>query len=405
MNEHARIIVVGGGIGGLTAALALLKKGYSVHVLERAPVLGEVGAGLQNSPNAVRVLHELGLRADYERDCFIPKERELRMWDNGIGPRRPAANAAMIAKYGFSHINMHRADLHQALVNGCRQEPRCTIQLGAECISFVQDDDSVEVTLQTGEKVQGHALIGADGIHSKVRQQLFGVAEAKFTKVVVWRGTVPVERLPESMRDRNGETWIGKDAHISLYPIRRGELINFVGHIDRDEWKHDSWIVQGGGSELKSDFAGWHEDIQTIIDNIDQPSKWGLFVHDTLPQWSVGRVTLLGDACHSMLPYHGQGANMAIEDGLVLARSLEANPDSLVEGLQCYEKARIDRTTRVVDLSSSNVKYFRVPEFNNEAQAKDWLTAAWDAQMEQRDWIFSYDATQVPVSNPAKELA
>lgn len=398
MKYRSRIIIAGGGIGGFTAALSLLKKGFAVHLLEKAPQLGEVGAGLQNSPNSVRVLHALGLGPDYERTCFTPKARELRMWDSGIGPKRPTSNAELVGKYGFSHINMHRADLHQALVDAVKREPGCTIQLGAEYTGFEQDDDGVTVTLSSGEQIRGEALIGADGIHSRARQQLFGLSQARFTGAVIWRGLIPLERLPEAMRDRNGETWIGPDGHISLYPVRRGELINFVGHLDRDEWKEDSWIVPGDTAELASDFSGWHEEIQTFIRNIDKPTKWGLFVHDTLPQWSVGRVTLLGDACHPMLPYLGQGANMAIEDGFVLARCLDAFPGDIPAGLRSYDTARIARTTRVVNMSADNVKYFRTPAFDSTDEARDWLSNAWDAQMDLRDWIFSYDATSVSIA-------
>ncbi|WP_299452497.1 FAD-dependent monooxygenase [uncultured Pigmentiphaga sp.] len=400
MNSNTRILIVGGGIGGFTAALALLRKGFAVHLMERAPQLGEVGAGLQNSPNAVRVLHALGLREAYESACYIPKERELRMWDSGVGPKRPMANSEVVAKYGFPHINMHRADLHQALVDACKREPRCTIQLNAECVDVAQDENSVSVRLKSGEVVTGDALIGADGIRSKIREKLFGYDEPKFTKCVVWRATVPVDRLPESMWQRKGETWIGRDAHISLYPIRRGELINFVGHLDRDEWTESSWVVPGSREELAKDFAGWHEEIQTVIANAENPTKWGLFTRETLQRWSVGRITLLGDACHSMLPYHGQGANMAIEDGYVLGRCLEAYAHDIPAALRSYEAARVERATRVVQLSNDNVKYFRVSSFNSDEEAKEFLSNAWDAQVRLRDWIFSYDATSVPIDDP-----
>ncbi len=405
MKQDSPIIIVGGGIGGFTAAAALLQQGFRVHVLEKAPSLGEVGAGVQNSPNAVRVLHALGLGPQVEEACFVPFARELRLWDTGLGPTRPTSNSELIAKYGFSHINMHRADLHRILVDAVARDPRGTIQLDADCVRFEQDAHGATAILKSGERIRGAALIGADGIHSNTRRQLFGESRAKFTGAVVWRGLFPIERLPQSMRVRNAETWVGPNGHISLYPVRRGELINFVGHIDRDDWQVESWTVRGETEECLRDFSGWHEEIQTMIRTIESPFKWGLFLHDTLEHWSVGRATLLGDACHPMLPYLGQGANMAIEDGYVLARCLAQSEDDIPRALRCYDTARVARANRVVDMSARNIKFFRTPPFGDPAQAQEWLTRAWDDQMDLRSWIFSYDATSVPVTEMHGEEA
>lgn len=399
------IIIAGGGIGGMTAALALLKKGFSVRLLERAPQLGEVGAGLQNSPNAVRVLYALGIGPEIEKTCYVPIARELRMWDTGIGPKRPTPNSEMITKYGYSHINMHRADLHSTLVQAVGKYPKGVIQLNAEVVGFTNEDNCVSVKLQTGEIIRGSALIGADGIHSKTRQQLYGVSEPKYTGAMVWRGTAPIEKLPAGMRNRNGETWVGPNGHISLYPIRKGQLINFVGHLDRPKWTEPGWIVQGSKAELASDFTGWHDEIQTIIGAIESPSKWGLFLRDTLPAWSEGRATLLGDACHPMLPYLGQGANMAIEDAFVLATCLEAYSEDLPEGLKKYAAARTARTARVVQLSANNVKYFRTPESLTAEQGTAWLSDSWASQMDLRDWIYSYDATSPDHANAGASMS
>lgn len=397
MREGARIIIVGGGIGGFTAAVALLQKGFAVDILEKAPQLGEVGAGVQNSPNAVRVLHALGLGEEIAKCWHIPEARELRLWNSGEGPRRPTSNTEMIAKFGFPHINMHRADLHRILVDAVKRDSRATIRLAATCTGFEQDAGAVTAILENGERIRGTALVGADGIHSTIRRQLFGPSKARFTGGVAWRGLIPVERLPQRMRQRNGETWIGINGHVTVYPIRRGELINVVGHIDRDDWQVESWIERGATEEFARDFRGWHADIQTLIHSIETPYKWALFLHPTLQNWSVGSVTLLGDACHPTLPYLGQGANMAIEDGLVLARCLEAYEDDIGAGLRSYEATRVPRTTRIVNESAANMKRFRTPVFENAVQAQEFVTKAWDNQMELRTWIFSYDAPGVPV--------
>lgn len=393
----ARILIAGAGIGGLTAALSLLQKGFEVQLLEKAPELGEVGAGVQNSPNAVRVLFALGLEAPLRAACFNPVGREMRLWDTGESCRAPASGTDMVAKFGFPHITMHRADLHRILVDAVKAFPGASIRLGATCTGFEQDGSGVEAVLESGERVRGDVLVGADGIHSLVRKQLFGASKPTFTGDVAWRGVIPVERLPAPMRQRLGQNWIGPRGHVIVYPIRRGELINVVGHIERDDWQVESWIEQGETDEFASDFAGWHPEIQTLIRAIDVPYKWALFLHPTLPAWSVDRVTLLGDACHPMLPYLAQGANMAIEDGYVLARALDAFRADIPAGLQAYAAMRIPRTTKVVNDSADNLKRYHHPALSDPAAARDYVSKAWDDQQDLRAWIFSYDAVNDPL--------
>ncbi|MSP98228.1 MAG: monooxygenase [Betaproteobacteria bacterium] len=398
MRERTRILIAGGGIGGFTAAVALLQRGFSIEILEKAPQLGEVGAGVQNSPNATRIFNALGLMEEVEKDCNVPQAREVRLWNTGEGPKQPTRNADFVAKYRFPFINMHRADLHRILVDSVKRDRKSVIRLGANCVGFEQDADGVTVSLEGGERVRGSAFIAADGIHSVIRRQLFGPSKAKFTGGVAWRGLIPIERLPKAMRERNGETWLGRNGHITVYPVRRGEFINVVGHIDRDDWQVESWIERGETAEFARDFAGWHEEIQTMIHAIETPYKWALFLHDTLPSWSNGRVTLLGDACHPMLPYLGQGANMAIEDGYVLGRCFDACENDIPAALRCYEAARLPRTTRVVNESAANMKRFRTPAFSDPAQAREFVNKTWDSQMDLRAWIYAYDATTAPIT-------
>lgn len=401
MGRQTRVLIAGAGIGGLTAALSLLQKGFAVDVFEKSPELGEVGAGLQNSPNAVRVLHALGLSDEVTAACFNPRGREMRLWDTGESCSVPTRSADMVEKFGFPHITMHRADLHRILADAVRKFPSARIHLGAACTGFEQDTDGVDILLEGGGRVRGDALVGSDGIHSSVRKQLFGASKAQFTGGLAWRGVIPVERLPEPMRQRLGQNWIGPKGHFIVYPIRRGELINVVGHTERDDWQIESWIEHGDPAEFAADFKGWHEEIQILIRNIDIPYKWALFLHPTLPEWSVGRVTLLGDACHPMVPYLAQGANMAIEDGFVLARAMAAYPGDVPDALRCYSAARIPRTTRVVNDSSENVKRYHHPALSDPAAAKDYVSHAWNEQQDLRAWIFAYDATTAPLGATA----
>src|SRR5690606_31865652 len=211
-------------------------------------------------------------------------------------------------------------------------------------------------------------------------------------------GVIDIERLPEHLRRPVGVNWIGPDGHVILYPLRSGRLLNFVGHVERDAWAGESWTEEGSIDELRADYAGWHEDIQTIVKNIEIPYKWALFLREPLTQWSQGRVTLLGDACHATLPYLAQGANMAIEDGMVLARAL-SDFDDVPTALSRYEDARKERATKVVNKSSENLGRFHNHALLDPATADSYVSKEWAADKihERYDWILSYDAVTVPI--------
>jgi len=401
MTQPLRVVIAGAGIGGLACALALLRRGMQVTVLEKSPTLGEVGAGVQISPNGMRVLADLGVEDEIMQVSFIPKGREMRLWNTGAVCVRPALDNEMVQRFGYPHITIHRADLHGILLAAVQKHAGASIRLDANCTGFKQDSKSVQVILANGDVVEGDVLIGADGIHSTIRRQLFGVSSARFTGGLAWRGVIPIEKLPESMRERTGQTWVGPHGHFTVYPIRRGELINVVGHTERSDWQVESWYEIGDPSEFANDFTDWHSEIQTLIRNIDQPYKWALFLHDTLENWSHYRVTLLGDACHPMLPYLAQGANMALEDAVVLGRCLEAGSGDVAQALKLYENLRIPRTTRVVEESAANQHRYHHPSLADPVAGKAYIDNAWDDQMELRAWVFSYDVTQVPLHEGA----
>ncbi len=396
MTQQKRIMIAGAGIGGLTAALALLRRGFAVDIFEKADVLSEVGAGIQVSPNAMRVLTNLGLEDEIKKIYFIPKTREMRLWNTGDASRGPARNEEMIERFGYPHCTVHRADLQAILSNAVLKFASAKLHLGSQVVDFDQDAHSASVTLADGTVHRGDVLVGADGIHSKVRHKLFGVSSARFTGGLAWRGTIPIEKLPEKMRERTGQTWVGPHGHFTVYPIRRGELINVVGHVDRSDWQVESWFEKGDPAEFLRDFTGWHEEIQTMIRAITEPYKWALFLHDTLPRWSVGRVTLLGDACHPMVPYLAQGANQALEDGMILARCLDGF-DDVETALSRYDAVRIPRSTRVVNESAANQKRFHDPSLADPVSGKAYIDRAWGNQMELRAWVFAYDPVNVPL--------
>ncbi len=293
---------------------------------------------------------------------------------------------------------VHRGDFHSGLLKALNERAPGAVHLGARAIGFEQDADSVTLLLEDGRRATGAALIGADGVHSKIRNALFGEARAKFTGFVAWRGVIPMERLPERLRAKSGENWMGPHGHVVTYPLRRGEILNFVAAIERSDWVVEGWSEAGTKAEIKADFAPWHPDVHRIIDEIDIPYKWALLGRDPLEHWSVGRVTLLGDSCHPTLPFLAQGANMAIEDGMVLARCL-ADTSDVPEALHRYEVARLDRTSRIVRGAADNTSRFHNPKLADPEQAEAIIDQEFHStKVAQRyDWLFEYDALTVPV--------
>jgi len=356
-----------------------------------------LGAGVQISPNGSRVLRSLGLLSDLEAIAAVPVAKEMRLFDTGQTWRVQDLGATAEARYGSPYWLVHRGDFHAVLVQALAERAPGAVRVGARCVDFVQDLDGVTVLLEAGEQVRGDALIGADGVHSRIREALFGESRATFTGFMAWRGVVPMERLPARLRQRHGMTWIGPHGHVVTYPLRRGELLNFVTAIERDDWLIESWSEAGTVEECRRDLARWHEDVQAIVDAIDVPYKWAMLGREPMAQWSVGRVSLLGDACHPTLPFLAQGANMAIEDGMVLARCLEAYP--VPEALRRYEAARLDRTSRIVRGSLENVSRYHNPLLGDPEQAQAFMDREFAprAMGARYDWLYEYDALSVAI--------
>ena len=387
-----KLLIAGAGIGGLTAALAALRRGLDVEVYEQAPALKEVGAGLQLSANGTRLFYALGVGEELKALSCEASGKEIRLWNTGETWKLFDLGQVSVERYGYPYFTVYRPDLLGVLASAVRRLKPDAIHLGAKCLGFSQSDAKVQLQL-TDETREGDALVGADGVHSSIRQALFGPDKPQFTGVIAWRGIVPMDRLPSHMARMIGSNWIGPGGHVVHYPLRGGQVMNFVGALERADWQVESWSARGTTEELAADFEGWHEDVHALIRNLPEPHKWALMVRPPMPRWRVGRVTLLGDACHSMVPFLAQGAVMAIEDGFILSRCLQEFP--LPEALVRYESARRERTRRAVEGSSDNIQRFHNRALADPVKAREYVEREWARQSvaARYEWLFRYDAT------------
>jgi len=385
------VAVIGGGIGGLAAALSLLRAGIDVHVYEQAGVLREVGAGVQISPNASRVLHRLGLAGPLAATGVRPLAWHQRRWDDGRTLLRTPLAGAVETAFGAPHYQVHRADLLAALVDALPAE---RLHLGHCIAQLVEQGDRVEAAFDNGASTSVDALIGADGIHSHVRQVLLGPERPRFTGCVAYRGLVPAERLAHLDLEVTAQIWMGPGQHFIHYFVAAGRLLNFVAVIDQDEWARESWTERGDIADARAAFAAWHPQVRAILDAVEETFIWGLFDRPPLPRWTVGRATLLGDACHPMLPFMAQGAAQAIEDGATLAACLSGlGKARIAEALRRYEAQRLPRASRLQAMSADNKLRFHLPD-GPEQQARDAAMAGGgtDWSLSAIEWVYAHDA-------------
>ncbi len=356
VHQPCHIVVVGAGIGGLTLALGLAKQGFQVRVFEQSKALSEVGAGLQLSPNAMKVLRSLGLETALESHSFAPEYACIRDYKSGSYYLRSPLGQEVINRYGAPYWHVHRGDLHAELVQACYAND-VDIELDHKVLGYRNERNGASILLE-GKTEWADLLIGADGIHSKVRELMLGIEAPLFTGQVAWRGTVPVNAIKNVQVQPDATVWAGPNQHVVTYYLKGGELVNFVAVEERAEWLQESWRQEGDVKDLRQKFSGWHPEVTEILAACESSFVWALNSRPTLSKWSDGAVTLLGDACHPMLPFMAQGAAMAIEDAYVLANLL--GKGSFSQAFNDYEAIRKPRVTAIQQLSRENAGLYHM---------------------------------------------
>ena len=402
MSGTQRIALIGAGIGGLTAARALALRGFEARVFEQSDELKEVGAGVQVTPNSTKVLRALGLEPQLKALGYQPQSVVVRDWDDGRELRRtPMDNAE--AKYGAGYYLLHRADLLQTIAAPL---PNVTVELGARVQAVSSTPHQAVVTLSGGRQFEADLVVGCDGIRSLVRETLHGPQSPRFTGNMCWRALTPVDAFPPGLVAPDMTIWMGPLGHIVIYYIRGGQFVNMVASRETRNWVEESWSIESSAQEMSAAFPKVGDDMRLLIDRAQNCFKWGLFDRDPLQWWSRGRITLLGDAAHPMLPFLAQGAAMAIEDGFVLARELSLSPDDLAAALQRYEAIRRPRSGKVQLAARAQANIFHLT--SPAARLKRWLKldrlTKSDPKLLNRDWLYEHDATagEPAVASPSR---
>ena len=388
----SKVIVVGAGIGGLVAAAGLLRRGFDVTVLEQAPALAEVGAGLQVSPNAAKVLRGLGLEGGLKQVACIPDAFCGYDWDTGEELYRTPLAGSHERLYGAGYYQAHRADLHRLIASAV---PKENLRLGVRVSEAGQDERGAFVKLADGEMMRADVLIGADGIRSEVRKAVGPSQSPEYTGMTAFRGLIPASAVPDEMIDRVAANWQGPRGHVIHYYLRNYELVNIVAVMDVEGWTEESWTLPVSSEEMLKLFDGWHPTVLHLLRNIDQPFRWGLYGRPSTNDWGEGRITLLGDAVHPMVPFLAQGAAMAMEDGYVLAGVLDRYRDDLCAGLRAYENARRDRANAVQQGSLARAATVHeadpIKRAERNREYAELNRKDPEKTMHRAEWIFSYD--------------
>jgi 2-polyprenyl-6-methoxyphenol hydroxylase-like FAD-dependent oxidoreductase len=384
-----RVAVIGGGIGGLSAALHLLKAGLDVQVYEQASRIGEVGAGIQISPNASRLLIRLGLKAALDKAGVRPQAVNQRRWDDGRTLQRAPIGQQVEETFGAPYYHFHRGDLAELLGSVVPPE---RVHLGHRLVDVEERGDKVIARFDNGAHAEADVLVGADGIHSKVHALAFGPEKARFTGCVAWRGLIPAERVRHLDIEVASHNWMGPDGHVVHYWVGAGRFMNVVCVTEHGDWAEEGWTIPGRVADVAARYEAWHPTVRGLIAALPETFVWALHDRAELPQWSKGRVTLLGDACHPMLPFMAQGAAQSIEDGAALASLLKAMPDDVPRALKRYEALRKPRATRLQEASAANRVRFHLHDGPEQQKRDAALANSGDRSIANIGWLYAHDA-------------
>jgi salicylate hydroxylase len=380
MSVRLDIGIAGGGIGGLCAAIALTRAGHEVAIYEQAPKWTRVGADVNLTPNVVRALDGLGgkLGTRIRREGAQPTFRISRDWDTGHETSRLGMGNIAEQQYGAPQVTIHRADLLAALA---AEIPPSSVYFGKKASGLSLTEDGVMVDFYDGTSTQHDVLIGADGIHSRIRAALFGEEYPRFTGVVSYRSVVPTNKVQDVPEIEAFTKWWGPtpDSQIVTFPLNQGRETFVFATTGQPSWTEESWTSPGDVNELRALYSDFHPDARKLLDACETVMKSALYERDPLERWGIRCVTLLGDACHPMLPFMAQGAGMAIEDAVILGRALTAltAKSGAEDALRVYERARQERTARIQIGSRGN----------------QWMRGPGNA-----DWVYGYDAWAVPIA-------
>ncbi len=384
----APVLVVGAGIGGLAAALALAREGNEVEVIEQAPEFREVGAGIQFGPNGFKMMERLGLRDAANHLAVFPDGLMLMDSVTSREVTRIPVGAPFRERFGYPYALIHRADLHTVLLDACQRLGNVHFHAGRTVEGFEDTGDRVRVATREGETFEGAALIGADGLWSKTREAIVGDGRPRISGHIAYRAVLPIADVPEQYRKNAMILWAGPKNHLVQYPLRGGELFNLVATFHSDKYE-EGWNTEGDPEELRERFAGTCETVQSLLGKIQTWRMWVLCDRDPVKDWSRGRVTLLGDAAHPMLQYLAQGACMAIEDGVVLADNLRDADGNVAAAFQNYQQARYLRTGKCQMMARLYGEFYHADGVKREL--RNQMLAARTAEQSYEGLAWLYD--------------
>ncbi|MCW8378647.1 FAD-dependent monooxygenase [Streptomyces justiciae] len=390
VEQRIRVAVIGGGIGGLATAAFLRRAGVSVEVFEQARELREVGAGLVVAPNAARLLRRLNPATTLD-DVGVVLQRgwEFRRWADGTELFSQASGEVCRERYGEYTWTVHRADLLDILRSALPTE---LIHLGRRCVGFTQDEDGATVEFADGATVRADVVVAADGIHSLLRGHVTPPSEPQQSGLCAWRALVDVEAVPELARRPVQTLWLGHGRHFVHYPVSSGALVNIVAFSPERAGDVESWTAEGRVEDFAAEFAGWDPRLKALITAAERVGRWSVLDRAPLSAWVRGRLALLGDAAHPMLPFFAQGAGQAIEDAAVLAACLADEGSDPPSALAAYERVRLSRATRVQEASRGRLAHHHLPD--GPAQRERDAAFAQEDPLGHNDWLYSYDAEQ-----------